>query len=162
MKKLALLAAARPKYETRINELIGEFGYCLSGWSYKINASKLKIVQEQIDKNGFFHIYYHDMEHPEHEEIFGTGTGYVEFILRIEECKYNDIPWWSPEPRCTPITDKEKPHRLYAKVKDKPIPISRQKWNTFNEYDTGNHLSGYFPWNRRNAEFGYIIDPNVD
>ena len=161
MKKLALLAAARPKYEKRIEDLIEGFGHCQSGWSYKINASKLKILQEQIDKNGFFHIYYHDMEHPEHEEIFGTGTGYVEYKLRIKECKYNDTPWWSPEPRCTPITDKEKPHRLYAKVKDKPIKIPRQKWNTFIDYDSGRYLSGFFPWKFRNKPFGYIIDPEV-
>ena len=79
--------------------------------------------------------------------------------ILFEEYKYKDFLWGSPEPRCTPITDKEKPHRLYAKVKENPIPISRQKWNTFIDYDTGIHLSGHFPWNRRNADFGFIIDP---
>ena len=42
MKKLALLGAARPKYEKRIVEKIKECGFCWSGWSYQIDNHLVK------------------------------------------------------------------------------------------------------------------------
>ena len=72
MEKLALLGAARPGLEERIEGIIKKCGYCWIGWSYGINSSaKLKLLDNQFGKgkDGFFNLYYHEIKKPEHEEI---------------------------------------------------------------------------------------------
>lgn len=161
MKKLALLGAARPGLEERIAGIIKikKCGYCWIGWSYGINSSaKLKLLDNQLgkDKDGFFYLYYHEIEKPEHEEIYGRGTGFVEYRLKIDKYQYTKEYVESPSPKCTANREINKKHRLWVRCSEKPEKIPSQKWNTFNEYDTGENLSGPFPFRFRNVEFAYI------
>ena len=67
----------------------------------------------------------------------------------------------SPNPKCTPITDTEKPHKLYAKIIETPFEIKSRKWNTFLDYDTViplKKITKKYPWISRNSPFKYIID----
>lgn len=165
MKKLALLGAARPRYEDRIKKLLEKCGYCWSGWSYQINASMLHLLQQQFEKDGYFNIYWHDIEKPTEIKKYGYGSGYVEYRLYVrkkgENFIYEQNKIFPPNPECTPITDRLKPHRLYVKIFDKPIKISRRKWNTFTNFQTGKRLSGSYPFKIRDAKFRYIIDEEL-
>ena len=164
MKNLALIGSARPKYNERIEGILKNCGYSWSGWSFKINPEKEKILNEQIhDKNiGYFYIYVHDIEHPENEEEFGTGTGYVEYRLRVDKFDYDDKLRWSPNPKCTPRTDAERQHRLYAYITKKPERIiPHKKFYEFVNFDTDKLVSKYFPFfgkTVRHKEFIYVIE----
>jgi len=163
MKKLALLGAARPRYEDKVRDVFNNPNcnkYCWTGWSYIIKSSKLKLLNEQFEKDGYFNIYYHDIENPKNPK-YGTGTGFVEYRLVIEKYIYNEKQYKTPEPECTSSRDRDKPHRLYACVYKDPIKIQSQKWNKFIDFDRGDYLSGRFKWVYRNSEFGYIIDPSI-
>lgn len=162
MKKLALLGPARPKYQELVEQIRQRCRYCWSGWSFKINPVKEKILRKQIDKNDGFYIYVHDIKHPENEEKYGTGTGYVEFKLHVKKMDYDGSLNDSPDQRCTPIIDREKPHRLFALINTKPEPVTpRKKYYEFIDFDTERPVSKTFPFfgkTVRNKEFIYIID----
>lgn len=166
MKKLALLAAARPGYKDKIEALIDKCGFCWSGWSYKINEHMLKILEEQFESDGYFHIYWHDIKKPT-DGRFGRGSGYVDHKLYVSKngdtFRYNTNEMNAPNPDCTPITDKLKPHRLYVKILEKnPIlKCTRRNWNDFDDFDSSFPLPDYFPFNFRNADFGYVVDPEL-
>ena len=164
MKKLALIGAARPRYEEKVKDVFNDpkcNKHCWTGWSYRINPSKLKLLSDQFNKDGYFNIYYHDIENPENPKKYGWGTGFIEYRLIVEKYMYDENPYKSPEPECTSSIDRGKPHRLYACVFNDPVKIPSQKWTTFSDIDTGKNLSGPFMWRFRNAEFGYIIDPEL-
>jgi len=165
MKKLALLGPARPKYQELVEQIRQRCDYCWSGWSFKINPVKEKILRNQIDKYGYFYIYVHDIKHPENEEKYGTGTGYVEFKLRAKKIEYDGRLNDSPDPRCTPIIDTEKPHRLFAYIATKPEPVTpHKKYYEFVNFDTELTVSKTYPFfgrTVRNKEFIYIIDEEI-
>jgi hypothetical protein len=162
MKKLALLGPARPHYYDRLEEIRKRCEYCWSGWSFKINNNKERILNNQLEKLRHFYIYVHDMKHPEHEEKYGTGTGYVEFKIRVENYEYNDDLCWSPNPKCTPKIDIEQKHRLYAYIIEKPELIEpHKKFYEYIDFDTEDAVSKVYPFfgkNVRDKEFIYIID----
>lgn len=163
MKKLALLGAARPRYQDRVKDVFNNRKcdrHCWTGWSYKIDPTKLRILDEQWKKEKYFHIYYHDIENPS-DERYGEGTGYVDYCLIVKDYQYKEELYLSPEPECTSSIDQNKPHRLYAYVIDDPIKIQRKKWNEFIDFDTGRSFLGPYPWKFRNAMFKYIIDPQI-
>ena len=165
MKKIALLGAARPKYEKRIVEKIKECGFCWSGWSYQIDNHTLMILRQHFNEHGYFHIYWHDIKKPTELEKYGHGTGCVEYKLHVRKSDegfiYDVDSIYPPNPKCTPITDRIKPHRLYVKVIDEPIKITSRKWNTFTDCYTGNELTGRYPFKVRDAYFKCILDPEV-
>ena len=159
-KKLALLGAARPNYHEKIRNITSKCGHCWSEWTYKIEPSKKKI----LDKQDSFCIYIHDIEDPK-DKSRGTGTGQVKYKLLVEKnnYKYTDEPSESPEPKCTPPTNRD--HRLYAKTTN-PIQIDGRKWNTFKDYDLGttfSELNKRFPpfSVNPNIDFLYIIDEDI-
>jgi hypothetical protein len=164
MKKLALIGSARPKYNERLETILKKYGYSWSGWSFKLDAVKERILNEQInDKNiGYFYIYVHDIQHPDDEDKFGTGTGYIEYRLRVEKFDYDDNLHWSPDPKCTPKLDAERQHRLYGYITKKPEQIiPHKKYYEFINFDTGKSVSKFFPFfgkTVRNKEFIYVIE----
>lgn len=164
MKKLALLAAARPGYKLKIETLIDKCSFCWSGWSYKINEYMLNILENQYELDGYFNIYWHEIKTPT-DIRFGQGTGFVDFKLQVNKNDNNflyDLNWMdAPNPECTPITDKLKPHRLYVRISEKKQiqKCIRKKWNEFGDFDRRFPLPEYFPFNLRDADFGYVIDP---
>ena len=160
MKKLALFGAARPRYENKILDTIKKCGYCWSGWTYRINKNKLNILKEQFDRDGYFHLYYHDIKIPK-ETKYGRGTGALyRLVAEKEDYKYDNKPFLLPEQECTASRDKSKRHRLYVCVFKKPQPISNESWNTLVDYDTNSNIS-HFKWNLPDAYFGYIIDISI-
>jgi hypothetical protein len=162
MKKLALLGPARPNYHERVEEIRKSCEYCWSGWSYKIDNKKERTLNDQLEKDRHFNIYIHDIRHPEHEEKYGHGTGYVEYRLCAEKYEYDDTLRWSPNPECTPKIDTEQKHRLYAFITKKPEPIiPHKKFHEFINFDTGLPLPKQYPFfgpNVRDKEFIYILD----
>jgi len=164
IKKLALLGAARPRYEDKIIDVFNNPNceqQCWTGWSYKINPIKLKVLDTQFKKDGYFRLYYHDIKNPE-DNKFGTGTGFVEYMLIVRDYRYTEELVKSPNSECTSSIDRNKPHRLYALIiDDKPKKIERKKYYDFIDFDTDNPVSKHFTLNRRNAEFRYIIDENI-
>ena len=158
-RKLALLAAARPKYAEKIMDTVNKkkCDYCWSGWTYRIDENKLNILKNQFDRDGYFHLYYHDIKKPK-ETRYGRGTGSLyQLVVKNEDYRYNNIPFLSPEQECTASRDKGKPHRLYVCVSKKPEPIPNKRWNTLIDYDKNNNIS-HFKWNIPDAYFGYIDD----
>jgi len=146
-----------PRYEKKVKNILEKCGYCWSGWSYVIDRSKEEILKKQDS----FNIYIHDIENPT-ESRFGKGTGMVNYRLFVEKnnYEYKELRR-SPEAKCTPVIDTEKPHRLYAKIINEPFEISSRKWNTFIDFDTSRPLTGRYRWWFRNADFGYVIDPYI-
>ena len=80
MKKLALLGAARPRYEKKIKDILDKHDYCLSGWSYIVDCSKYELLKKQ----GSFNIYIHDIKNPT-DKKFGKGTGMVDYRLFVDK-----------------------------------------------------------------------------
>ena len=163
MKKLALLGAARPKYAEKIMDAVNKktCGYCWSGWTYRIDENKLNILKNQFDRDGYFHIYYHDIKKPKNIKKYGRGTGSLyQLAAEKKEWKYKDIPFLLPDQECTASRDKNKEHRLYVCVIKKPLPFPSERWNTLIDYDTHNDISN-FKWNIPDAYFGYVTDPLV-
>ena len=162
MKKLALLGAARPRYEEKVKNVLKRpecNKRCWTGWTYGINSSKLELLKKQFDKDKYFNIYYHDIKHPKNPK-YGTGTGFVEYRLEIKEYAYTEEFVKSPKPECAATIDPSKPHRLHACVLEDPIKIQSKKWNTFIDYDTNNNIP-HFRLNLPNVDFEYIIDPEM-
>jgi len=159
MKKLALPGASRPGYSERIRDVLDEHGRCWYGWTYKISLPKQAILNNQDS----FHIYVHSIKNPK-DETYGEGTGLIDYIILVKKnnYKYNDTPFESPEPECTPVRNLDRPHRLWVKIIDRLTPISTQnrKWTSFKDFDTDIRL-GRYKFIQPNVDFEYIIDENI-
>ena len=159
MKKLALLGAARPNYQEKVKNVLDRCGYCWSEWTYRIHPSKKEI----LDKQDSFYVYIHDIKNPK-DKSRGKGTGLVNYklLVRKSNYKYYDTPDKSPEPECTPPSNRL--HRLYVKIIDEPIPILSRKWNTFKDFDKEVplfQLKVLYPFIGPDVYFLYVIDENI-
>jgi len=162
MKKLALLGAARPRYEERIRDVLNrpDCDYCWVGWSFRIDKKKLEKLVKEHKRDGFFNIYYHDIKTPkeEHRDEYNNGIGFVSHRIEVYENMYKETQGEYPNKDCA-SSDKNEKHRLYIKINELPKKIpEKKKWFEFIDYDTEEPLNGRYPWISRNSEFKYIID----
>ena len=120
-------------------------------------------LEEILDKQDSFYVYIHDIKNPK-DKSRGKGTGLVNYklLVRKSNYKYYDTPDKSPEPECTPPSNRL--HRLYVKIIDEPIPILSRKWNTFKDFDKEVplfQLKVLYPFIGPDVYFLYVIDENI-
>lgn len=163
MKKLALLASARPKYAEKMMEVVNKktCGCCWSGWTYQIHEKSLNILKKEFDREGYFNIYYHDIKKPKNIKKYGRGTGSLyQLVTEKKDYIYKDEPFVLKDQECIASRDKNKEHRLYIYVTEEPIPIHGERWNTLTDYFSNKKISHY-KWVLPDVYFGYVNDPLV-